>query len=103
MIGLVLLYRSLPVSLSLQIKTTTWYKIEQKTIFPYSILAIFFPFISFQTENLPIQTKIFFHNPFLLLYKGALRPETKSNLYCTLEALTISLLVVTLEGMQTTR
>ena len=46
----------------------TWNGMKWKTIFPYSILAIFVHSISIHTKTLPFhnsfQTKIFFHIPY---------------------------------------
>ena len=63
---------------------------EWKTIFPYSILAIFFHSIQ--------KFSSIFHS--ILSYQGKFRPEATRNLYCTFATLSRPLQVVAREGKQ---
>ena len=63
---------------------------EWKTIFPYSILAIFFHFI--------LKFSSIFQS--MLLYQSKFRSEATRNLYCIFATLSIPLQVVACKGKQ---
>ena len=70
------------------------HRMEWKTIFPYSVLAIFFHSV------LKIFHSILKFLPYSISYfhtNGGFRPETKFSLYCTLAAISVSLGVVALK------
>ena len=67
-----------------------WYRMEWKTIFPYSIRAIFFHSI--------LKFSSIFHS--ILPYQGMFKPEATRNLHCIFATLSVLLQVVAREGKQ---